>query len=260
MSVTEDTVPATDDDTEAPSGVRVVGAPADRPEKSRTARGGRHTGRPADVADVPAADENAEALVAPEDEASQLEVSKRVRSSAHGTPPSTWVVRVVAVVASVAALMFGIAWSNESGQSGQQSQATAAANKFLVALTNFKPATVDRDFSTITSMATGQFAGQAAKFFNSAIRGELARALAQSQGQVRDLYVQNLSGSQASLYAVVDQVYVNSKVSSPQSDVLRLVLNMTDTSSGWKVANVSVLEGPSPTSGSGSASTSSSAG
>jgi hypothetical protein len=103
-------------------------------------------------------------------------------------------------------------------------------------------------------MATGQFAGQAVKFFNSAIRGELQRALAQSQGQVRDLYVQSLSGGHASLFAVVDQVYVNSKVSAPQSDVLRLVLDLSQTSSGFKVSNVSVLEGPSPVGGAAPAS------
>ncbi|HEX3946352.1 MAG TPA: hypothetical protein VHW47_01550, partial [Acidimicrobiales bacterium] len=88
-------------------------------------------------------------------------------------------------------------------------------------------------------------AGQADKFFNSSIRQELENALASSRGQIRSLYVQSYGGGQASVYAVVDQLYVNNKISSPQSDVLRIVVDLTQAGGAWKISDVTVLTGPS---------------
>ncbi len=49
------------------------------------------------------------------------------------------------------------------------------------------------------------------------------------------------------MYSVIDQVYANNTSKTPQSDVLRVVVNLTRQASGWKVSNVTVLEGASPT-------------
>lgn len=106
-------------------------------------------------------------------------------------------------------------------------QAETAARSFLVDLTNFDAKAVDADFGSVTSMATGPFASQAQRFFNSAIRQDLEKALASSRGQVRALYVQSYATGQATVYAVVDQLYANDKLSSPQADVLRIVLTMS---------------------------------
>ena len=161
------------------------------------------------------------------------------------------VLAVLAVLGLVGTLAFGLAWAGQQAQQQGEAQAKKAATTLLVDLTNFNAKTVDADFSAITAMATGSFAGQAATFFNSSIRQELETALASSRGQVRDLYVQTYTGSKASVYAVVDQLYANNKITAPQSDVLRIVVDLADTPSGWKVSDVTVLEGPSVTSGSG---------
>ena len=96
-------------------------------------------------------------------------------------------------------------------------------------------------------MATGDFSSQANKFFGSNIRQKLEAALATSRGQIRDIYVESYGGGQASVYSVIDQVYANNTSKTPQSDVLRVVVNLTRQASGWKVSNVTVLEGASPT-------------
>ena len=77
-------------------------------------------------------------------------------------------------------------------------------------------------------MATGAFATQAKQFFNSSIRKALEKALAESRGQIRALAVQseNQGAGTASVYAVVDQTYVNNKITSPQADVVRLVADL----------------------------------
>jgi hypothetical protein len=156
--------------------------------------------------------------------------------------------RVLGALGVVGTLVFGLLWAN-TGTSAQADPAMqSAARTFLVDLTNFNAKSIDTDFSSITSMATGTFSGQATKFFNSSIRSELEAALAESRGQIRDLYVQSESGSKGAVYAVVDQVYVNNKISTPQADVLRIVVNLQKVASSWKIADVTVLEGATPAS------------
>ena len=131
----------------------------------------------------------------------------------------------------------------------QDPAARTAANAFLTDFFNFNASTVDADFSAVTNMAVGQFATQAKGFFNSAIRQELEKAQAESRGQVRVLYVQSESANAASYYAVVDQTYVNDKsASGPNSDVVRLIVDLSKSGSNWKVSDVTVLEGASPAS------------
>jgi hypothetical protein len=151
---------------------------------------------------------------------------------------------VLAALGIAGTVGFGLAWASVHAQQSGESQAQQSARSFLVDLTNFNDQTVDADFSAVTSMATGKFATQAASFFNSSIRQELQKALASSRGQIRNLYVQSYGGSQATVYAVVDQLYVNDKVTSPQTDVLRVVVSMTQVGGSWKVGDLTVLQGP----------------
>lgn len=162
------------------------------------------------------------------------------------------VLAVVAVLGIAGTVGFGLAWAGLKNQQSGEAQARSAAKSFLVDLTNFDAKTVDADFGAVTSMATGPFASQAQKFFNSSIRQELQKALASSRGQVRALYVQDYGAGQATVYGVVDQLYVNDKITAPRTDVLRIVLTMADVRGRWKVADVTVLQGPSPVSGSSS--------
>ncbi len=173
------------------------------------------------------------------------------RSAKAGRPPvvpgrTTRIVLAVLAVAGIAGtIIFERAWSNLNGQNAMASQARSAATTFLDDLTNFSAKTVDSDFARLTAMATGDFATQANRFFNSSIRQQLETALASSRGQVRDMYVQNVTGNQAQVYAVIDQLYVNRTLSAPQSDVLRVVVQMVDNGGTQKVSDVTVLEGPS---------------
>ena len=157
------------------------------------------------------------------------------------------VVCLIALAGVAGTVGFGMAWSNGNAQQTGEAQAKSTAATFLTALTNFDAKSIDADFSQITSMATGDFSSQADKFFGSNIRQKLEAALATSRGQIRDIYVESYGGGQASVYSVIDQVYANNTSKTPQSDVLRVVVNLTRQASGWKVSNVTVLEGASPT-------------
>ena len=162
----------------------------------------------------------------------------------------------VALLGVAGTVGFGMAWKGLQDKQSGEAQARAAARTFLVDLTNFNAKTVDADFAAVSSMATGPFAAQAQKFFNSSIRQDLQKALASSRGQIRALDVQSDAGGSAAVYGVVDQLYVNDKLTSPQTDVLRMVVDLSQVGGRWKVADVRVLQGPSlgptPSSGTGS--------
>ncbi|HEX4220350.1 MAG TPA: hypothetical protein VHZ02_18390 [Acidimicrobiales bacterium] len=161
-----------------------------------------------------------------------------------------WVFIVVCLIAAAGVagtVGFGLAWSSVNSQRSGANQARATASTFLIALTNFDAKSIDADFARITSMATGNFSNQANKFFGSDIRQKLETALATSRGQIRDIYVESYGGGQASVYSVIDQVYANNTSKAPQSDVLRVVVDLAQRPAGWKVSNVTVLEGGSAT-------------
>jgi hypothetical protein len=245
-----------DMDTTEETGVAVVGAakrsapvgPGARARgKARTVTTTRRQpGEDEDAAraDVPVAEQSSPASSG----ASGAGDGAGARQLRHGgrTVP-LWVAVVlgaVAVVTLVMALLFGSLWSNLDSQQRAANDAKAEAKSFLLALTNFRPNTVDSDFATLMGMATGDFAKQAQSFFGTNIRQALQTARAQSDGQIRSLYVQKVDGNQAVVYGVVDQTYANSKSAVPATDVLRVELSLTDTAQGWKIAEVSVLQAP----------------
>lgn len=232
------------------SGVKVVGTAADAGDEAEPT--------PAVAGLDPAAEQGGEPASAGEvrtEETPTARTARRGRArtrAAAGSRSRLWVVGVgiLAVLGIAGTIGFGVAWAGLHAQQSGEAQATASARSFIVDLTNFDAKTVDADFGAITSMSTGTFSTQAQKFFNSSIRQELEKALASSRGQVRSLYVQSYGGGQATVYAVVDQLYVNDKITSPQTDVLRMVVTMRTVGGHWKVADVTVLQGPSLSTGS----------
>jgi hypothetical protein len=172
--------------------------------------------------------------------------------------PRRWPVVLLALVAAggiAGTAGFGRAWATAQAGSRATAAVAGTSRNFVIALTNFDPGTVSADFSQIQSYACCQFSGQASKFFGSTIRSELTKAHAASRGKISDLYVQSVSGSSASVFAVVDQTYLNSYAHSPIADTLRLVLGLTEVKGTWKVSSVQVLQQPvSATEGSSSTS------
>lgn len=172
--------------------------------------------------------------------------------------PRGWLVPLLGTVTALSvlcAIVFGVKWSDLNAQNASRTTVQRVAKDFLSALTNFTPKSVDADFRTISTYATGDFAKQSNQFFGSSIRQQLEQAQAWSRGQVRYLYVQSLDGGQSTVYAEDDQTYANNKVTTPVTDVLQVVLGMADTSNGWKISAVTVLQPPSsPNAPTGSAS------
>ncbi len=153
-------------------------------------------------------------------------------------------VGLVAILGVLGTIGFGLAWGLSATGPTTNTAVTDSARNLVLALTNFDPGTVSADFNRVESDATGAFATQAKKVFGSAIRHELEAAHAASRGRIEDLYIQSVSGSHATVFAVVQQTYLNTRTSAPVRDTLRMVIGLSDTSSGWLASSVRVLEQP----------------
>jgi hypothetical protein len=221
MTVTKDT----------DEGVRIVGAPSDADTETTT----RH---------------DEEASVA----ASRPSGARPRRSGGDRPVPTRRAFRVVSLVAAaglVGTLVFGVLFATKSPSGPVQDPAVLSASRaFLNDFFNFNAKTVDADFNAVTAMATGPFSNQAQQFFNTSIRKALEQALAESRGQIRydEVQSENEAAGTASVYAVVDQTYVNNKINTPQADVVRLTADMQRVNGVWKISNVTVLEGATPSS------------
>jgi Mce-associated membrane protein len=219
-----------------PFGVRRVGeAPAQSPEPAASA----FATPPAAVGVAPPGASPAPAAASP----APTGVTRAAR------PPRRWLTGLLALVAVLGvagSIIFGLAWSNASSANSAQTAAASSARSLVVALTNFDPGTIRADFSRIESMSTGAFASQAKHYFGSSYGSQLSAAGAASRGRVVALDVQSVSGSNATVFAVVSQTYLNDKVKTPVVDTLRLVIGLTETNGRWLVSSVEVVQQPRP--------------
>jgi hypothetical protein len=158
--------------------------------------------------------------------------------------PSRRAFRLVSLLAAVGVagtLVFGILYTTKGSSGGpvQDPAVVSASRTFLTDFFNFNAKTVDTDFNAVDGMATGAFATQAQQFFNASIRKALEHALAESRGQIRYVAVQseNPGAGTASVYAVVDQTYVNKKSPRPRRT----------SSASSPISSRSTVRGRSPT-------------
>src|SRR5437773_4339702 len=153
---------------------------------------------------------------------------------------------VFRVVLGAAVLCF-VLWRQAAGQGGVDAERVdveKTATDLLTALTNFKGATIDQDVGEIRRFAVGDFAGQVNQFFGRSARAALRKAKAESVGHVRSVFVESIAGDQAEVFAVVSETITNASTTAPKAQTLRIDLGMIDTSSGWKVSRVDILQSP----------------
>ena len=182
-----------------------------------------------------------------EDRATEEVETPPFSSGGGDVPRQRWLtplLAVVAVLGLVGTVVFASAWSNVKHAQASQTAVRQTSRDFLLALTTFDGKSVDADFNRIQGFATGDFASQAQKFFGSDVRQAMQQVQASSRGQIRYLFVEDLRGDTASVYAVVDQTILNNKFTSPEADVLRIELTMQRVRGAWRVSEVTVLQAP----------------
>ncbi|MHB8467396.1 MAG: hypothetical protein ACYDH6_09705 [Acidimicrobiales bacterium] len=158
--------------------------------------------------------------------------------------PLVVVLAVAAILGLFGTVFFFNRWRHLDNRNRAAGEVSKASSVFLNALTNFNANTIDADFQHIQDMATGDFHDQALKFFNSDVRQALAKVQATSRGQIRYLYVESIQGDSATTFGEVDQTIANLNFSRPEQDVLRVALTLKHLAQGWKISEVTVLQGP----------------
>ncbi len=158
----------------------------------------------------------------------------------------------VAVVAIVAAGVFAVLWQRAGSAERERTAVASTANHFLTALTNFKAATISTNVSQIRAFAVGDFASQVNQFFGPTTVTAIKNADVQSVGVVRAAFVEDIRGTTATVFGVVDETVTN-RASAPRTEVLRVEVNLIHTSAGWKIDRVDILQSPNqgPLSGGG---------
>lgn len=209
-------------------------APAAPPRRSSTAGDQPSTAQPSTP-------QRAKATVKPDGIA-----ARTGPSSARTLLP--WALAILGLLGTIG---FAVAWQQARGSDAPSDGPTAetvdvraAATDFSKALTNFDGASIDRDFDRIIARSGGDFSKQADTFFSTKTRKDLKEAQASSRGEVRSAYVQEVDGTNASAFVVVDQTIANNKAPQPRADTLRMELKLQRVSGRWKVTNVEVLTAP----------------
>jgi Mce-associated membrane protein len=157
------------------------------------------------------------------------------------SPYLSW---VIAGVAIGLAILFFLLWRGEAGEEGRRDEVAVAATDFLVALTNFSGETIDQDVAEIEAFAVGDFAEEVRTFFNRQAKQALTQARARSVGRVQRVYVQSVSGDSASVFGVLNETVTNRAQQTPRQEVLRIEIDMIETTGGWKVNRVNILQSP----------------
>jgi len=152
-----------------------------------------------------------------------------------------WALLAVAIAAM---LLFAFLWQGAQGHERRRAEVAAAASSFLLALTNFSGATIESDVAEIRRYAVGDFADQVEMFFDPEAVAALREAQARSVGRVRSLFVQSLSGGSATVFGVVDEAVSNTGQPAPRTELIRIDIEMIETTDGWKVNRVNILQSP----------------
>ena len=151
---------------------------------------------------------------------------------------------VVAVLALLAAVTFGVLWQQESARASEEDELRAAATEFITDLTSISADTVEADAEAIKEWAVGDFADEAEVFYGPKAIEAVVEADATTEGDVQELYVQSLAGGEGSVFAVVNYTVTNAGTEEPKSDIVRMSVELIQADGDWKVNSVRVLESP----------------
>lgn len=161
----------------------------------------------------------------------------------------------VAAVMTVLALLLAVMWAPLYTADRARDRVRAAAEQLVLHLTTFEGATIDEWVQETQRRATDQYAEEVNTLFDPELRAALRDAEAKSVGRLVNLFVQDVDGDDATVFAVVRQTITNARAPQPVEDELRMQLSLVREGGMWKAARVEVLgpqgsgQGPAPSGG-----------
>ena len=147
----------------------------------------------------------------------------------------------VAILALALAAFAGIQWADLYSAERTREEVRTEARDLVLSLTTFEGATIEEWVADAQSRATGDYAEQLTTLFDQSLRDALREQEVVSRGEVDQLFVQNVDGDEASVFALVTQTIVNATTSDPVQDELRMDITMERVEGRWLASDVAVL-------------------
>lgn len=147
----------------------------------------------------------------------------------------------VAALATILAIVFAVAWAPLYSAAKDRERVRESAEQLVLHLTTFEGATIDEWVQDTQRRATDDYAEEVNTLFDPELRGALREAKAKSVGRLVNLFVQDVDGDDAMVFAVVRQTITNAASPTPVEDELRMQIELRQVDGDWKAAKVEVL-------------------
>lgn len=147
----------------------------------------------------------------------------------------------VAAVTSILAIVFAVAWAPLYSAAKDRERVRESAEQLVLHLTTFEGATIDAWVQDTQRRATDDYAEEVNTLFDPELRGALRDAKAKSVGRLINLFVQDVNGDDAMVFAVVRQTITNAASPTPVEDELRMQIELRQVDGQWKASKVEVL-------------------
>jgi Mce-associated membrane protein len=147
----------------------------------------------------------------------------------------------VAAFTTILAIAFAVAWAPLYSEAKDRERVREAAEQLVLHLTTFEGATIDEWVQDTQRRATDDYAEEVNTLFDPELRGALRDAKAKSVGRLVNLFVQDVDGENALVFAVVRQTITNAASPEPVEDELRMQIELRQVDGDWKAAKVEVL-------------------
>ena len=147
----------------------------------------------------------------------------------------------VAVLALVLAAVAGMQWADLYTAQRTRSEVREQATSLVLSLTTFSGDDIEQWVADAQERATGDYAEQLSTLFDQALRDALREQEVVSRGEVDRLFVQEVDGDEASVFALVTQTIVNATTTDPVQDELRMDITMERVDGRWLASDVAVL-------------------
>jgi hypothetical protein len=162
-----------------------------------------------------------------------------LHSVARGALP--WILFLLALAA---AGTFAYLWQTSVGSQAAESELRSQARRFVLALTNFGSKTIEDDVDEIRSFASGSFAKEVDELFGQETIAAIKKAEATSTGRVEKIFVQEIDGRSASVFAVVSEEVSNKNITEPRTDIVRMEVGLVRLNEQWKIDRVELFQTP----------------
>lgn len=142
---------------------------------------------------------------------------------------------------TLVAVGFAVAWAPLYTQAKDRERVREAAEALVLHLTTFDGESIDEWVQETQRRATDTYAEEVNTLFDPQLRAALKEARAESVGRLVNLFVQDVDGDEAMVFAVVRQTITNARAPQPVEDELRMQIELRNEAGQWKAAKVEVL-------------------